>query len=316
VSCGATDPRNLTQTVLAVLSEFAHSLAVDVALSSQAPHLDEVRRALPPWATLHVDARSMCDLMTEADISVGTPSSTSYERAALGLPSILIMVADNQRGIYDTFTAAGAAIGAGIDDDALPGRLSACLRSLIDDAEQRIRLSGISSRLVDGRGSIRVMLHLIDTGKAMDGRPVRLRLAELEDEGTLLSLQKQPSTRRFFRNPQVPSAEEHHAWLTRTLSDPRRWLFVIDVDGGFAGSLRLDELPPNGSSRGFEVSIAVDAKFEHRGVGTEALRFAQRLLPGVRLHAEVAVENVPSRRLFLRAGFAQTSAETFAFGPH
>jgi UDP-2,4-diacetamido-2,4,6-trideoxy-beta-L-altropyranose hydrolase len=316
VSCGATDPGNLTLAVLTVLAEYAPALAVDVALSSQAPHLESVRRALPACATLHVDVRNMAKLMTVADISVGTPGATSYERAVLGLPSILIMVAENQRGVYNALLGANAAIGAGTPDEAMPSRLATCIRSLLADSDSRVRLSAISSDLVDGRGPWRIMLALTASGATTERRSVRLRLAEPRDEGWLLDLQRLPSTRRFFRNPQVPSEHQHRAWLTRTLSDSRKLLFVIEVGGMAAGSLRLDELATDGPPGTFEVSIAVDAGFARRGVATEALRFAQRLLPGARLHAEVAFENVGSQRLFLCAGFAQTSAATFDYVPH
>lgn len=316
VSCGATDPSNVTQSVLHTLAPFAPGIAVDVVLSSHAPHLESVRRALPSWATLHVDARNVAELMTVADIAIGTAGATAYERAALGLPSILIMVAENQSGVYERLIGAGAALGVGAPDQAFATRLAESIGSLIDDEHLRVRLSAVSSSLVDGRGPWRVMLALTEGGAAADGRSMRLRLAEPRDEAWLLELQRQPSTRHFFRNPQIPSEHEHHTWFTRTLSDSQKLLLLIETDSIAAGFLRLDEIATDGGPNAFEVSIAVDSRYARRGIATEALRFAQRLLPGARLHAEVVPENVGSQQLFLRAGFSRTSAATFDYVPH
>jgi RimJ/RimL family protein N-acetyltransferase len=316
VSCGATDPENLTGKVLAALDGIEPNISTDVILSSRASHLQSIRDTLPAWGTLHIDAQNIAELMTAADIAIGTAGATSYERAVLGLPSIAVMIAENQRGIYQTFLDAGACLGAGVSDMALPSRLSACIRALLADSDLRARMSTISANLVDGRGTWRVMLALAKSGVVADGSSVRLRLAEASDEGRLLNLQSQPSTRLFFRNSSIPDRQEHRLWMVRTLNDPAKLLFIIDVDGHSAGSLRLDAASTKEGLNTFEVSIAVDQGCARRGIATEAVRFAQRLLPGARLHAEVASQNTASQRLFMRAGFTQTSPETFDFAPH
>ncbi len=303
VSCGATDPFNVTATVLDALADLPADVRVTAVLSSKAAHLDTVRRNLRPQMTLVTDAGNMAELMTQADLAIGAPGTTSYERAVLGLPSILVTLADNQRGIAATMTEAGAAVDAGDNDAGLAQRVRRLANSLLQDATARARLSSAASRLVDGRGAIRVLLACVEPIAAKDGVRVQLRSAGVQDEAWLLELQRQPSTRRFYRNPAVPSREEHHEWLKRTLDDPMKLLFVIESGGEPVGTLRLDQLSGDNEAILYEVSIAVDAAHANRGIGSAALGLIRRLMPAAQFEADIAPENIASQRAFAHAGY-------------
>jgi spore coat polysaccharide biosynthesis predicted glycosyltransferase SpsG len=156
VSCGATDPVNATTVVLNALVELPADIAVTTVLSSKASHLDVVRRNLPPRARLIVDADNMAELMTTADLAIGASGTASYERAVLGLPSILITLADNQRGIAATMFGAGAAFDAGKPDATLGQRLRVLIERLLQDSALRVRMARAAAALVDGRGAARI----------------------------------------------------------------------------------------------------------------------------------------------------------------
>lgn len=305
VSCGATDPANATATVLDVLAEVPAQIAVTVVLSSNAPHADAIRRNLRSQVRLITDAGNMAELMTVADLAIGAPGATSYERAVLGLPSILMTLADNQRGIAAMMLEHGAATDAGCYDSGLALRLRAQVKFLMDNANARQRLSSTASKLIDGRGAMRVMLECADTGVTKHGSSVRLRLAEAQDEMWLLELQQQPSTRRFYRNTAVPSAAEHHEWMKQTLSDPKKLLMMIEVDGGLAGVLRLDRQSGENAKVWRNVSIAIDAGSANRGIGSAALGAIRDILPGAHFRAEISSQNIASQRAFARAGYKQ-----------
>ena len=125
VSFGATDPRMLTPDALDALDGFADDISITIALSSQAPHLDEVLGKLRGRMQIILDG-DMAELMTLADLAVGAAGASSYERAVLGLPSIVVTLADNQAGIAKALFAAGVAVDAGQFDEMLPSRLIHC----------------------------------------------------------------------------------------------------------------------------------------------------------------------------------------------
>jgi UDP-2,4-diacetamido-2,4,6-trideoxy-beta-L-altropyranose hydrolase len=308
VSFGATDPWNATPVALDALGRFADDISIIVALSSRAPHLDEVRRKLRGRMQLVLDA-DMAELMTAADLAIGAAGASSYERAVLGLPSIVVTLADNQRGIARAVIDAGAAIDAGRFDPTFSSRLAAIMRTLIPDPGARIRMTEAATALVDGRGWQRLLIGVVGDTAARDGSSVRLRVAEISDRDWLFELQRVPQTRRYFRNPLAPTTEEHACWMARILADPDVFLLVIEVDGEQAGYVRLDRR--KGEKAKFEISVAVCPKAHGRGVGSVALSLARRLQPGAVFDAEILPENIASRALFTRAGFHQVSENRY-----
>lgn len=156
VSCGATDPANATVAVLGALDTVPIDTAVTVALSSKAPHIDAVRANLRPQARLVTDADNMAELMTAADLAIGAPGATSYERAVLGLPTILVTLAANQSSIAAMMIEAGAAVDAGMLDRTVRQRLRTLIASLSKDFELRIHMARAAAALVDGRGPSRI----------------------------------------------------------------------------------------------------------------------------------------------------------------
>ena len=50
-----------------------------------------------PRLTLHVDTPHMARLTAEADIGIGAAGSSVWERCVLGLPSAMVVLAENQR---------------------------------------------------------------------------------------------------------------------------------------------------------------------------------------------------------------------------
>lgn len=169
VSFGATDPSNATSIALAALEPFADDISIVVALSSWARHLDDVRHRLCGRMQLAVDA-NMPELITYADVAIGAAGASSYERAVLGLPSIIVTLAENQGGIRQVLLKSGAALDAGGLDDGLVKRLHLYLDRLIADRDQRMRLSRAASSLIDGEGSKRVATALTEYSNQQSNR--------------------------------------------------------------------------------------------------------------------------------------------------
>ena len=95
----------------------------------------------------------MADLITNADLGIGAPGASAYERAVLGLPSIHLMVADNQRGIARMMGEARAALDVGMIDDGFRGRLRPAVEHLLHDSRARVQVARAASELVQGRGA-------------------------------------------------------------------------------------------------------------------------------------------------------------------
>jgi UDP-2,4-diacetamido-2,4,6-trideoxy-beta-L-altropyranose hydrolase len=155
VSFGATDPLNVTPLVLDVLESYGERISVTIGLSSHAPHLDEVRSKLRSRMRLVLDGE-MPLLMSEADLAIGAAGASAYERAVLGLPSVAIIAAANQRNLAHLLRSAGASVIIDVISSGLRSDLETSVRFLMDSDEKRSQMAQAGANLIDGRAAERV----------------------------------------------------------------------------------------------------------------------------------------------------------------
>lgn len=165
VVMGGVDQHNATGQVLSALcrSNLPESCHITVVMGAQAPFLDSVKSQaeVMPWpTTVRVGVSNMAQLMLESDLAIGAAGTTSWERCCLGLPSLMVILAENQRGVARALQDVGAAILVGeIDDidDRLPALLATC-----SDADVLRRLSHQASNVTDGHGVAAILARLKD----------------------------------------------------------------------------------------------------------------------------------------------------------
>ncbi len=160
IAMGGVDAPNATACILETLGKTA--LPVDVrvvvVLGSRAKWLNEVRQTaagLPYAVEIRVDVTEMASLMTASDLAIGGAGVTAWERCCLGLPALIVTIADNQVAGARALAEIGAArLVGGVD--AIAGRLDA----LIDEAVRSdllTRMSAAASEVTDGQGVARVV---------------------------------------------------------------------------------------------------------------------------------------------------------------
>jgi UDP-2,4-diacetamido-2,4,6-trideoxy-beta-L-altropyranose hydrolase len=158
VALGLTDVGGLTARVVDLMRPRLGAAKLDVALGGHAPSLKALTRIAvhDPRLTLHIDTPDMARLMADADLAVGAAGSTIWEACTLGLPSALLVVAENQRPAAMSLAARDAAmvIDGGADD--FEATLDRTLVRLTADAPLRARLAAASARICDGLGAGRV----------------------------------------------------------------------------------------------------------------------------------------------------------------
>ena len=96
---GGTDWQNMTNLALKVLSqeEFGH-LEVDVVIGDNYPFLSDLRQLINkrPKTNLHQSLPNLASLMSSADLAIGGGGTTMWERMSMGLPAVVISLANNQ----------------------------------------------------------------------------------------------------------------------------------------------------------------------------------------------------------------------------
>lgn len=107
---GGSDPSNETSKALHALSssEYRH-LIVDIVLGVNHPDIADIARlaSLRPSTSIHFNLPSLAELMARADLMVSAGGSTTWERMCLGLPAIVIGIAENQMATNKAMHGAG-----------------------------------------------------------------------------------------------------------------------------------------------------------------------------------------------------------------
>ena len=157
VSFGLSDVEGVTARAVARLRPLAPHARFDVALASDAPSLAALRALASADAglVLHPDARDIAGLMQAADVAVGAGGSATWERCALGLPTLAVIVAENQRAVLGRLADRGAVLCVDLADPAFPDALDDAFHRLcVLDVRQGLRAASLG--LCDGQGAGRV----------------------------------------------------------------------------------------------------------------------------------------------------------------
>lgn len=160
VSLGLTDVGGITGRVAAALAD--SGLTLDVVVGAGAPSLPALEALVAEGrVTLHVDSDDMAGLITRADLCVGAGGSSVWERACLGLPTVTLILADNQRDMAMKLDAAGVTVALDARWPGLEGRLVEAVGRLVADDGLRAGLSARSAALCDGLGAERAAEQLL-----------------------------------------------------------------------------------------------------------------------------------------------------------
>jgi UDP-2,4-diacetamido-2,4,6-trideoxy-beta-L-altropyranose hydrolase len=158
IAMGLTDVGGVTARMVERVRPKIQNVEVDIVLGAAAPSLPGLEKVArrDSRLSLHVDTPHMARLTAEADIGVGAAGSSTWERCVLGLPSLMVILADNQRAAARTMAEAGAALVTDIADAAFEADFDRALMRLLRDAELRRDLAHKSAEVCDGLGADRV----------------------------------------------------------------------------------------------------------------------------------------------------------------
>jgi UDP-2,4-diacetamido-2,4,6-trideoxy-beta-L-altropyranose hydrolase len=155
VTLGGGDPDNQTLKVVRALKHVdVDELQAVVVVGASNPHYRELEVAIRDSLIeirLVRDA-GMPELMAWADVAVTAGGTTCWEAAFLGLPSVLLVLADNQRDVATGLHERGIATSLGWWEQVNEAEMAQVLGALMKDVTRRIEMSQSGRNLVDGRG--------------------------------------------------------------------------------------------------------------------------------------------------------------------
>lgn len=162
ITMGGVDKYNVTGKVMSALchSKLPKDCNITVVMGSTAPWISTIKEQakVMPWSTnVLVGVNNMAELMAASDVAIGAAGSTSWERCCLGLPAILLVLAENQLSIADALEKAGASEVIQINDieKQLP------ISRLLTSKKQMHSMSNASSKVTSGNGVSKIINILV-----------------------------------------------------------------------------------------------------------------------------------------------------------
>ncbi len=305
VTMGGSDPENVTEKVIQAL-ELAdlEDVEASVVLGASVPYKSSTRHPADkksPVLHFEKDPLNMPELMARADVAVSAAGSTCWELCFLGLPSMLIDVAENQFPIARELARREIAVHLGSSREVTTIEMARQIRELLLATETRQLMAKRGRDLIDGGGARRVV-------GVMLGDCLQLRPATPADCRMYWEWANDREVRNVSFSTEFIEWERHREWFHSKLRDPNSLLRVVLRDDG----------TPIGQVR-FQISnteavISLSVAKEHRGKAFShaALEIACSELFGRhevgKIHAYVKQTNAASLRLFNAAGFHELPA--------
>lgn len=303
VSMGGMDRPNATLSVLKLLV-VNPELKITVLLGPKALNYDSVVSFCHEYGNVeHIDFyEDMAPLMAAHDIAIGAPGTTSWERACLGMPNIIVPLAYNQQGIARKLEEYGASAVITLED------LETLFWKVFKDVcSEWSFYQDNNLRICDGLGLYRVLIEL--DALIIDDLKYKLLPARESDIDDVFQWQSHPRTREYANNKEIPLWTEHKKWMSSKLTSQTDYFYIIShaATQEKMGAVRLDRFD-RGS---YEVSIYTHPDKYGQGVAIAGLTILDRLHPHLTINATVLRHNTASQRLFEKAKYHRVSDERF-----
>ncbi|QAX84035.1 UDP-2,4-diacetamido-2,4,6-trideoxy-beta-L-altropyranose hydrolase [Pseudomonas sp. DTU12.3] len=301
VNFGGFDAARQTHHAMLALADFTE-LQVDFVAGADNPawtQMQALAATRPNWS-LHSFVSDFYQRMSAADLFIGAGGGTSWERAAMGLPTLCIAVSNNQQNNGEVMAAAGAHVFMGAREQVSVEQLRDAIGFVVGNHYLRQSLAERSRQLVDGRGAERV-------AAALAGAVLKVRRATLDDAQLLFDGRNTEAVRRWSTDTGTIEWSQHLNWLTTSLRNPQRLLLIAEADDGAVGVMRYD-------LRGFEAEVSIYLLEGRVGLGwgrallARGEAFVVKQWPQLTaISAQVSPANQPSLNVFRDAGFSQAA---------
>jgi UDP-2,4-diacetamido-2,4,6-trideoxy-beta-L-altropyranose hydrolase len=157
---GGADPMNLTGMALrAFQAPELMKIELDIVVGSGYAHKEELETAAGARGKtrIHTQLKDLSELMFNADLAIGAGGATTWERCCLGLPSIVISIADNQRPACEALSMDGLIQYLGYVDQVSSEVIREQVVELLGKPKRLSELSEKAMKLVDGKGVNRIL---------------------------------------------------------------------------------------------------------------------------------------------------------------
>jgi UDP-2,4-diacetamido-2,4,6-trideoxy-beta-L-altropyranose hydrolase len=294
ICMGGSDPKNYTLKALELIKESNFKGTIDIVLGfteNNKSVIESYAKNLVNQSFFYTNAK-MSDLILQADLAIGASGSGLWERYCLGLPSVLMITADNQKVIYNTLRESGKLCS---------------LNEFLDGDFSEFGYEPIGN-LVDGFG-INRLIEQLDSDES-DNHVTFRRVSHL-DKDLIFSWQNIKETRKYFNNSNLPSYNEHEEWFFNRIKQYENPYWIICQEKQDVGCISLNY---NSQNNVYDLSWYVIPEFCGKSIGTIAIKKAVKVLNPFKIYAFVKKENIASHKSLRKANFVKLDENRYISG--
>jgi UDP-2,4-diacetamido-2,4,6-trideoxy-beta-L-altropyranose hydrolase len=301
---GGVDSTNETEKALHALQSISgRPFEVDVVVGGGNFNKERIQNFCAAYDNFHYYCQvdNMAELIAAADMAIGAGGATTWERCSLGLPSIVTVLAVNQKILAETGAKHGLFYYLGESATVTADNIADAIKVFSSSPLNLETYSTNGLATVDGKGTQRL-------AGMLSPPQIFIRRADIDDCDSICEWRNAEETRRYIFDDKLIPLETHRVWFHSTLKNPDRILLIGEIDNEPVGVLRYDF-----SGNEALISVYLVPGGQGRGVGSELIRSGSRWLkenyPNIQIiNAEIFKENVASLRAFESAGYKEHHA--------
>ena len=303
---GGSDSRNLTKLATEVVLDTKRFKKIIVVTGAAYAHHDTIDEILSEQENVlhysNISAEDMAQHMSEVDLCIVPSSGILTEALTSGANIISGMYVSNQRFVFENYKDANAFISAA---DFSKENLTKAVETYFSQGSDK------NQQLVDGLSGNRIQ-NLFR--QLLNEKNFAIRDLASDDAELTYKWAINENVRRYSLSKGKIKFEEHIAWLTRKLDDPKCKFYIASLSGKPVGSIRFDI-----DGQEAVISYLLDPAYHGKGLGATLLKqgilffvkapHSANLISGI-----VMRENISSCKTFERFGFVkQTDGENYKY---
>lgn len=305
INMGGVDVDNVTESVLDELKlcNLPKDIKVTIVMGSSAPHLESVKSkaiALPCKTEVKVDVGNMAEIMANSDIAIGAAGATTWERCCLGLPTVQIVIAENQLFSAETLSRHNIV--------KLVKEIKEISYLLESSTEWMKSVGNSALRICDGLGSYKVFNKMTDYKINLEkfGEVELCNYINLSeyDKLQVLKMRNHLQIKKWMHNQKSISEESHFGFIKNLESDMGRRYFLIKQKDNAIGSINFSKINFGNS---VELGIYTNPFLQLKGAGSllesTASQYAFIELNVKKIKLEVYSDNDRAIRFYNKCGF-------------
>ncbi|MBP7088053.1 MAG: hypothetical protein KBB01_02000, partial [Candidatus Omnitrophica bacterium] len=214
--------------------------------------------------------KEMLNLMLKTDVCISGGGQTTYELARVGVPTIGVCLADNQRGNLNGLKRKGFLRYAGnYREKKLFGNIAIALKFFQPQAV-RDKKSIIGKNLIDAKGAKRIAQKTLIT-TVNDNQDFYLRRANKNDCRDLWLWRNNSKVRKYSFNQKAVSYKDHRFWFGVKLKDKTTKIYIAESKK--KGKIVQVRFEINLAKQAY-INSNLNPKFFNKGLGSQVIKSA------------------------------------------